>query len=275
MTFDIKQHITNRVIERLEKVGEFEMPFEPFVAHNFKSGKTYRGINQLLLGFAGRSTPYWGTKKQWREAGAQIRAGEEGTQIVFWNFVVVEDEDDELVEKKIPFAKYYRVHNADQVDGWEPDSVVDMDETEVIDCADSFFANLKIPTQIVDNGRASYSPEEDMVTLPPRSAFKATKTSSVTQNYYGVKAHEYIHATGHKTRCDRKMPSYAIEELVAEIGSAMLCGQLGISMTVRDDHVAYIKSWLKALQNNKQLIFTAAGKSQAGVDWMNVQNAWK
>ena len=82
-------------------------------------------------------------------------------------------------------------------------------------------------------------------------------------------AHENVHATKHKARCDREMRSYAAEELVAEIGAAALCQKLGISSEMRDDHVAYIKGWLEALRGDKQIIFTAASRAQEAVDWMD------
>jgi antirestriction protein ArdC len=108
--------------------------------------------------------------------------------------------------------------------------------------------------------------------MPARDEFNATKTSTATEVYYSTLAHENVHATMHKSRCDRSMKSYAAEELVAEIGAAILCEKLSISSEMRDDHVAYIKSWLKALRNDKQFIFTAASKSQTAVDWMDAQN---
>ena len=50
----------------------------------------------------------------------------------------------------------------------------------------------------------------------------------------------------------------AMEELVAEIGTALLCADLGITPETMEDHAAYIESWLKVLKNYKQVIFTAA-----------------
>jgi antirestriction protein ArdC len=49
-----------------------------------------------------------------------------------------------------------------------------------------------------------------------------------------------------------------MEELVAEIGAAFLCAELGIVPETRPDHAAYIASWLKALKDDKRAIFTAA-----------------
>jgi antirestriction protein ArdC len=62
---------------------------------------------------------------------------------------------------------------------------------------------------------------------------------------------------------------YAREELVAELGSAFLCADLGITPEVRPDHAAYIASWLKALQDDKRLIFSAAAHAQRAADYLH------
>jgi antirestriction protein ArdC len=264
--FDVKQDVVNRIIDKFETAGEFEMPFKTFGTQNFKSGHKYRGINILLLAMAGYSSPYWGTPKQWIEAGADI-SGAKCTKIVFWNIKKYEDEETGE-EKKVAFAKYYNVLNSEQVQGWEPPVADQKNETEIVAGADEFFSGLGVTTKTA-GGCASYNPSTDVIVMPTREEFNATKTSSATETYYSTLAHENVHATMHKSRCDRNMKSYAAEELVAEIGAAMLCEQLGISSEMRDDHVSYIKSWLKALRNDKQFIFTAASKSQEAVDWMN------
>ena len=265
--FDVKQDVVNRIIERFETVGEFEMPFKTFGTQNFKTGHKYRGINVLLLAMAGYSSPYWGTPQQWIEAGADI-SGSKCTKIVFWNIKKYEDDDGE--ERTASFAKYYNVLNSEQVKGWEPPVVEKKDETDIVSDADSFFKNLGVKTKTI-GGRACYTPAKDEIGMPARDEFHATKTSSATEAYYSTLAHENVHATMHKSRCDRNMNSYAAEELVAEIGAAMLCEKLGISSEMRDDHIAYIKSWLKALRNDKQFIFTAASKAQQATDWMEKQ----
>ena len=60
-----------------------------------------------------------------------------------------------------------------------------------------------------------------------------------------------------------------MEELVAEIGAAFLCADLGITPETRDDHAAYIASWLQVLKNDKRAIFTAASHAQKAADYLN------
>ena len=59
-----------------------------------------------------------------------------------------------------------------------------------------------------------------------------------------------------------------MEELVAEIGAAFLCADLGITPETRDDHAAYIASWLKVLKDDKRAIFTAASHAQKVADYL-------
>ena len=109
--FDLKQDVTNKIIERIESVGKFEMPFSTYAGSpcNFKSGREYRGINVILTLFAGFSSPYWGTPKQWMEAGANIKGGK-CTQIVFWSTKMKKDESgNETNVVDYMFPKYHNV----------------------------------------------------------------------------------------------------------------------------------------------------------------------
>ena len=270
--FDLRQDVTNRIIERLENVGKFEMPFLKCGARNFKSGHIYTNINVILTALAGFGSPYWGTPKQWMEAGANIK-GAKCTKIVAW--VEKKKEDNEnMKENSFWYPVYHNVLNSEQVTGWEAPKKENFGDAESISHVDKFFKNLGVET-FYASGCACYTPSRDRIQQPPLGDFRATKTSTATECFYSTLGHENMHATMHKDRCDRDMESYAAEELVAEIGSAMLCGQLGISSEVRDDHVAYIKSWLKALKNDKTFIFAAAKESQKAVNWMNEQQEVK
>jgi antirestriction protein ArdC len=93
--------------------------------------------------------------------------------------------------------------------------------------------------------------------------------------YYATLAHEMTHWTRHESRLNRDLgrkrfgdAGYAMEELVAEIGAAFLCADLGITPETRDDHAAYIASWLKVLKDDKRAIFTAASHAQKAADYL-------
>ena len=56
---------------------------------------------------------------------------------------------------------------------------------------------------------------------------------------------------------------------MAEIGSAFLCADLGITPEVREDHAAYIASWLEVLRNDTRVIVSAAAHAQRAVDYLH------
>ncbi len=96
------------------------------------------------------------------------------------------------------------------------------------------------------------------------------------ESYYATLAHEMTHWTRHASRLDRDLgrkrfadAGCAMEELVAEIGAAFLCADLGITPETRDDHAAYIASWLKVLKDDKRAIFTAASRAQKAADYLH------
>jgi antirestriction protein ArdC len=95
------------------------------------------------------------------------------------------------------------------------------------------------------------------------------------ESYYATLAHEMTHWTRHPKRLDRDMgrkawgdAGYAMEELVAEMGAAFLCADLGITPETRDDHAAYMASWLEVLKNDKRAIFTAASKASQAAEYL-------
>lgn len=97
---------------------------------------------------------------------------------------------------------------------------------------------------------------------------------SPTEDYYSVLCHELTHWTGSKARLDRLMKArfgdacYAMEELVAELGAAFLCADLGITHTPRPDHATYIAHWLQVLKSDKKAVFTAAAKASEAVHYL-------
>ena len=68
---------------------------------------------------------------------------------------------------------------------------------------------------------------------------------------------------------DYLVKPFAVEELVAEIGAAFLCADLKLTPEVREDHAAYIASWLKALKDDKKVVFVAASHAQRATDFLH------
>ncbi len=55
------------------------------------------------------------------------------------------------------------------------------------------------------------------------------------------------------------------------MGAAMLCVQLQVTPTVRQDHAEYIGSWLKALRSDKKYLLDAAVLAGEAIDFMDAQ----
>jgi antirestriction protein ArdC len=282
-TSDLFERITRQIVMGIEAgAGEFIMPWHRWgddtgAPVNAISRRPYRGINTLLLWAAaeldGHSTGRWATYRQWAAAGAQVRKGEKATAIVFWktaaNDADEQDRDEGEDRSRARFVgRVYHVFNASQVDGEQHASATaHLSEHERITAAEAFFAACKAK---VEHGgdRAFYMPSGDMIQMPRFEQFRDPAS------YYSVLGHEHIHWTGAEHRLNRDLQSrfgtdaYAIEELVAELGSAFLAGHLGIAVEPRPDHAAYLASWLRVLRNDTRAIVTAAAKAQQAVDFL-------
>lgn len=283
-TKNLYSTVTQQIVEAIE-AGEttFDFPWHtvPGLPKNLASDRSYRGINTLLLWLIGNargySTPYWATFRQWVELGHPVRKGEKSATIVFWKQLTPGGEpataDDESSNGSRPFvARAYHVFNAAQVDGYCPPSIPVLSESERNAAAETFFNRLPI-TVLHDQDCAFYRPSSDSVHLPPFERFGDANA------YYATRGHESVHATGAPARLDRDLSgrfgseAYAMEELVAELGAAFLCADLGLSAEPRPDHAGYIASWLKVLKADNRAVFTAAGKAQAALDWLHAQQA--
>jgi antirestriction protein ArdC len=281
---DIYANITNDIVTAIEAgAGTYTMPWHHDGSAtsrptNVVSAKAYRGANVIMLWLAARQAGYssglWGTYRQWAQLGGQVRKGERATSIVFWKINRSDKGDQEADEpggdRLSFFARGYSVFNMAQVDGYEAPVMPALPESERLAAAEIFYANLRIPT-IYGGCEAFYRPSEDRVHMPPFEAFHDGAS------HYSVLLHEAVHATAAPHRCDRDLSArfgseaYGFEEVIADLGSAMLLADLGIAMRPRPDHAAYIASWLKVLKNDRSAIFTAASKAQAAADWMHAQ----
>jgi antirestriction protein ArdC len=278
---DIFQRVTDQIVEAIEAGTEsYKMPWKtsggfPYSPINAVSKRPYRGINVVILWAIAESRGYtsgvWATFKQWQEMGAQVRKGEKSAHVVFWKFFDREEKQDGDKPGKggerIPMARDYWIFNADQVDGYKKVEETPLSRAERIEQAETFFKALGVDQRPGGN-RAYYCPESDTVHMPAFEAFKEPLF------YYSVLSHESTHWTGAPHRLNRDLSgrfhtdSYAMEELVAELGADFLCSELNLPTDPRQDHAPYIASWLKVLKSDKRGIFTAAAKAQEAVDWM-------
>src|SRR5581483_785544 len=162
--------------------------------------------------------------------------------------------------------------NIEQIDGLPPHYYATvtprLDPASRIEAADRFFAATGADIRHGGN-QAYYAPESDHVQMPPFGSFRDA------ESYCATLAHELTHWTKHPKRLDRNFgrkafgdDGYAREELVAEIGAAFLCCDLGITPEPRDDHAAYVGHWLRILKNDKRAVIQAAAHAQRAVDYL-------
>ena len=289
-TAEYHKEFADRIIKQIkEGVAPWQKPWKPgqkFLPANFKSGKSYRGTNTLNLASVaierGYSDHRWGTYKQIKAAGGQVRRGERGTSIVYFKThrskaikdnqgKPVKDKDGMQVYERVPvkpFPKHYVVFNVEQADRLKlPELPEAKPSWEAHDAADRVIRGTKVDFSHERGDRAVYEPDRDRVVIPPRDQFPDAGS------YYRTALHEVGHATGHPKRMDRESlkdaisdgfgsQSYAKEELRAEISSMMTNTELGIGHESRHG-AAYVASWVDVLEEHPKEIARAASEAQA------------
>jgi antirestriction protein ArdC len=280
-TADIEAQITQQVIDRLKDgVAPWRKPWSTagWMPTSVATGKPYRGINSLILALVaedkGYTSPLWLTFNQAKALGGRVKKGEKSTMVAFWKVLErTDDADGDTVVRKVPMLRYYMVFNVEQCEDltlparftvkrepMEPEAGV----------AAVIAGYTDAPTiRHAAQDRAFYVPATDTVTLPLREQFDSAA------GYAGTVFHELVHSTGHPKRLNRfdshaaagpfGCNSYAKEELVAEMGSALLGAIVGIDVDL-DQSASYVASWLKALENDRGLIIKAAQAAQKAVD---------
>ena len=287
MRTDVYERITNQIVTDLERgVRPWLKPWNAEQAAGRISrplranGKPYQGINVLMLWSAaiekGYAAPIWMTFKQALDLKAHVRKGEAGSLVVYADKIIRTETDTETgedTERAIPFMKGYTVFNVEQIDGlpehFYARPAAPTGTVERIARAESFMAATG--ANVIHGGnRACYVPSTDNIHMPCIDFFRDA------ESYYATLAHEASHWTRHPSRLDRDFgrkrfgdEGYAMEELVAELGAAFLSADLELTPEVRDDHAAYIASWIKVLKNDKRAIFSAASHAQRAADFLH------
>ncbi len=283
---DIYTSVTNAIIADLEKgVRPWLQPWNaahaagPITRPLRAGGQPYKGINVLLLWTVAMmqnfASPIWMTFKQAKQLNASVRKGSKGALVVYADRITKTEtaEDGEEQERDIYFMKQYHVFNVEQIEGLPPHfyaaAAPQIDPSHRNQTADRFFANTGADIRHGGN-QAYYAPGPDYVQMPPFTSFRDA------ESYCATLAHEMTHWTKHPSRLDRHFgrskfgdEGYCREELVAEIGAAFLCCDLGITPEPRDDHAAYLAHWLKVLKEDKRAIFQAAAHAQRAVDFLH------
>jgi antirestriction protein ArdC len=283
MSADLYAETTARIVAALERgVAPWVRPWSTGVdtlPMNAGSGRAYRGINVVLLALEAQVHGYllnrWLTYRQADELGGQVRRGEHGTAVVFWKLRKVaataetypEEDEHDLPDRVIPLLRSFTVFNVAQIDGLPPELMA----VPVVTWEPEARAEelLLMSGAVIRHGgaQAYYQPGTDEIHMPPRQWFPAGV------RYYATALHELCHWTSHPSRCNRQLgkrfgsSEYAIEELIAEIGSAFLCAHARIDGQL--EHASsYVASWIKVLRTDKRCVFVAATKAQQAADYV-------
>lgn len=124
---------------------------------------------------------------------------------------------------------------------------------------------------VLDPARgAAYNPGFNSIHIPPKGNYRihegnAEETFKDGQEYYSTALHEMAHSTGHESVLKRDgivkfggfgSPSYAKEELVAELTAAMVSSTLGFDKRITENSAAYLKGWAAALRKEPKYIIS-------------------
>jgi len=277
-TNKVYDYVTERIIGMLEKGNiPWRKPWSGLQPENYISGKTYRGINLFLLSCAPYSDHRYLTFKQVKSKGGNVKKGEKGHIVIFWKFIETSktQADGTVKYGKIPFLRYFTVFNVEQTENWNPKPLPAVSENPInrIDSCESFVKGLPEAPMIEGSvDRAFYRPMTDSIGMPDIKRFVSA------EKYYSTLFHELTHWTGSEKRMARfektevnlfGSESYSKEELVAEMGAAFLCSEMGIDNTeTTENTVAYIQSWMKRLKEDNTLLISAASKAKKAAAWM-------
>ena len=265
--------ITERIIALLEQgTVPWHKPWKAKTGlpRNLITKKPYRGVNVFLLLSMSYESPFWLTFHQAQELGASVRKSEKSCPVVFWKQLKVEDEESGEA-RKIPLLRIYPVFNSSQCEGLKALPAVEDVPIAATKPAE-LVANMPHPP-VIKHGmsRAFYSPSRDEVGIPDRERFDSET------GYYATLLHELVHSTGHKSRLHRTTlventgfgsDPYSREELIAELGSAFLCGYAEIVDRTIDNSAAYLNGWLARLRHDRTLMVQAAAQAQKAADYI-------
>lgn len=281
---DIRQQITDDIIKAMESgVPPWHKGWRSGqLAFNASSGKTYQGINQLLLGMQPHGDPRYLTYKQAEYMGLQVRRGERGVRII--KVIEVERKsakqaagaEGEVVAEedgKALVLKGYTVFNASQIEGMAPLPVREC-EVKPADAVEAIVWGLQDDGMKLNFGhhQPAYFMKTDEIRVPNIDQFHSL------DDLHSTLLHECAHASGHLKRLARPhmharfgSPEYSREELRAELASAFMQGVVGLppSQSMIESNASYLSSWLEVLRNDKSEIFRAAADAQRICDYLS------
>jgi antirestriction protein ArdC len=269
--------ITARIVTELERgVVPWRRPWTSKSPANLVSQKEYRGLNVLMLASQGYPSRFWLTFNQANKLGGHIKRGAKGSPVVYWNIGEereVRKPDGSSKMQTPSLLRYSTVFNLSQTEGIDIPAKMLGEQRENNPIADCEAIVDRMPSRpaFEQSDAAWYRPSSDFVGMPARGLFHSS------EEYYSTLFHELTHSTGHPSRVGREgieklntfgSESYSREELIAEMGAAMLCGVTGIAPATLDNSAAYLQSWISRLKSDSKLIVQAASAAQKAADYI-------
>ena len=287
----IVKKVTDRIIAKLEN-GDLP-PWSPGhscsrgmqLPYNFKSNRPYRGTNVFFLILSGFDCPAWNTFDAWKKSGHHIKKGEHGTPVIAWipkpySYDVSNDSDDNDEDtttksgtRWIPII--HNVFNAEQTSmkDEEINKLLPKPTTvygsNPIENAEGIFGAYQGRSNVTlkhRQGYGCYTPSTDTIKLASLDYYETSDA------YYSTLFHEAVHSTGHPSRLGRlalntNHEEYSKEELVAEMGAALLCSYAGVANEKEiDNSAAYLKHWLKTIKADPSMLISAGSTAQKAID---------
>ena len=272
---EVLASLTEQVIDKLKRVQEgeklspFESPWEGDpMPRNFTTNEYYHGVNIFGLWVAAETNNYtsneWCTPKQLLAYARKNKIdvsfkGQKTTPIIKWvdNWEPKEKKTDDGTPNFVGFWRVFGVLNRCQINGLPTVHVSDVPVIKTRNNIDNWITDLN--PIIKDGGdRAYYHPRHDYIGMPDINKFKSE------DHYWNVLFHELTHWTAHETRLDRTLSlekkDYAFEELIAEMGSALISSMMGVPSKI--NHESYINGYIKLLKYDYLALRKAA--TQAG-----------
>ena len=247
---------------------------------NAKTKNIYKGINSMMTTFDTYFSKYeyclYATKKQWASLGCEPKKDAKPLPIIFYKPMFAKSKVDPTKDVQAgSLLLYSKAYNFAQVDGDYQPPVFKTGKQYSIDAIDKFVKATNVDLRHKEEGRCFYNQTSDYINMTSKINFKDTKEADATMHYYSVLFHELTHSTGHESRTGRMQKNkeklirdeYAFEELVAELGSVLFGQQFSIEKTIRDNHIQYLNSWIKALKTDYTLIADASAQAQKAVDY--------
>jgi antirestriction protein ArdC len=284
---NVREIVTEQIIDAL-KAGTvpWHKPWTSTAALNAATGRRYSGINWLLLPWYGIKYgwphPLFMTYNQVKERGGTVNGGSHPALVVFAKTILKDEAGHtfEITDKDAPddatgrrILRYYYVYNIASISGIDTDALIAKycpTRTNFMDADKAAAADRLLHHREPDIRPAPqcfYAPSSDHIGLPPIGRFESAEA------YWLAAYHELTHWTGPRLERFKKEDSvdligYSKEELTAEIGAAMLAQFIGVNVRVTENSAAYIAGWLKQLEDDKNMIITAASHAERAMSYL-------